>query len=61
MKYLVKQNNKYKQQIKSLKRSMTDDSNNNNYTNNDDEDADAKKEEGQIQPMTARSLWFYQH
>ena len=41
MKQLVKQNKKYKQQIKSLKRSTTDNSNTDNSTNNDDEDADA--------------------
>ena len=40
MKQLIKQNKKYKQHIKSLKRSTTDNGNNDDFTNNDDEDAD---------------------
>ena len=41
MKQLVKQNKKYKRQIKSLKRSTNDDGNNNDSTDDDDEDTDA--------------------
>ena len=58
MKQLIKQNKKYKQQIKSLKRSTTDNRNNDNSTNDDDEEADTGNQFGRRVSKKSKKVKF---